>query len=44
MLTDNQVDNLYEKGLMGEGTAEALLNTVWLNNCGQVHHNLLWGM
>ena len=33
MLTDNQVDILYEKGLLGEGTAEALLNTVWPNNC-----------
>ena len=50
MLTDNQVDILYEKGLLGEGTAEALLNTVWLNNCvhfglrgGKVHHDLLWG-
>ena len=36
------------KGLLGEGTAEALLNTVCLNNCvhfglrgGKVHHILL---
>ena len=50
MLTDNQVDILYEKGLLGVGTAEALLNTVWLNNSvrfglrgGKVHHELLWG-
>ena len=48
MLTDNQVDILYVKGLLGVGTAEALLNTVCLNNCvhfglrgGKVHHVLL---
>ena len=50
MLTDNQVEILYEKGLLGEGTADALLNTILFNNCvhfglrgGKVHHDLLLG-
>ena len=50
MLTDNQVDILYQKGLLGECAAKALLNTVWFNNFvhfglsrGKVYHDLLWG-
>ena len=49
-LTDQEIDVLYEKNLLGLSSGEALLNTLWLNNtihfglrsC-QEHRDLCWG-
>ena len=32
-ITDDEINILYEKGILGSGNAQALLNTTWLNNC-----------
>jgi hypothetical protein len=46
-MTDNEINMLYEKGLLGNSSPESLLNTVWINNCIQFglrgvseHYNL----
>jgi hypothetical protein len=31
-LTDDEINMLYQKKLLGESTPESLLNTVWFNN------------
>ena len=31
-LTEDDIKLLYDKGLLGNSTPEALLNTIWLNN------------
>ena len=49
-LTDQEIDILYEKNLLGLSSGEALLNTIWLNNtihfglrgC-QEHRDMCWG-
>ena len=49
-LTDQEIDVLYEKNLLGLSSGEALLNTLWLNNtihfglrgC-QEHRDMCWG-
>jgi hypothetical protein len=30
---DQEINMLYEKGILGAGNAKALLNTIWINNC-----------
>jgi hypothetical protein len=35
-LTDDEINMLYQKKLLGESTPESLLNTVWFNNTVQV--------
>ena len=37
-LSEEDIQVLFEKDLLGSSTAEALLNTVWLNNI--IHFNL----
>ncbi|CAB3993616.1 Hypothetical predicted protein, partial [Paramuricea clavata] len=32
-LTDEEIEQLYSEGVLGNGTPRSLLNTVWLNNC-----------
>jgi hypothetical protein len=46
-ITDNEINMLYEKGLLGDSSPESLLSTVWMNNCIQFglrgvseHYNL----
>ena len=49
-LTDNEINILYEKGLLGTSSGEALLNTLWLFNslhfglhgCDE-HRQMCWG-
>ena len=49
-LTEDDIKLLYDKGLLGKSTPEALLNTVWLNNtvhfglrgCKE-HRDMCWG-
>ena len=36
-LSDEHIQVLYERHLLGSSTAEALLNTVWFNNTIQVY-------
>ena len=38
-LSEEDIQVLFEKDLLGSSTAEALLNTVWLNNI--IHFKLL---
>ena len=48
--TSDELNTLYEKGLLGTGNPEALLNTLWLNNtmrfglkgCKE-HRDICWG-
>ena len=50
LLTDEEIDLLYENNMLGLSSAESLLNTVWHNNtihfgirgC-QEHRDLCWG-
>ncbi|XP_067030910.1 uncharacterized protein KIAA1958-like [Acropora muricata] len=49
-LTDSEVDELYRKGQLGSETPEAMLNTLWFNNCthfgmrgAKEHRDLCWG-
>ena len=49
-LTEDEVRVLYEKGLLGISSPEALLNSLWLNNSLhfglrgiQEHNNMCWG-
>lgn len=49
-LTDPEVDELHRKGQLGSETPEAMLNTLWFNNCthfgmrgGKEHRDLCWG-
>ena len=49
-LSDNEVDILYSKNILGSSSAHSLINTLWLNNCiyfglrsGLEHRNLRWG-
>lgn len=49
-LTDDEKKVLYEKGLLGISSPEALLNSIWLNNSVhfglrgiQEHHTMCWG-
>ena len=49
-LTDEEVDILYSKDLLGSATSEALLNTIWLNNTQyfglrgcEEHRKMKWG-
>ncbi|XP_031568117.1 uncharacterized protein KIAA1958-like [Actinia tenebrosa] len=49
-LTEDEVKVLYEKGLLGISSPEALLNSLWLNNTLhfglrgiQEHHSMCWG-
>ena len=49
-LTDDEIDVLYTKGLLGCSTPESVINTVWLNNCVYFgmrgcteNRNLQWG-
>ena len=49
-LTDEEVDVLYSKELLGLSSPESLLNTLWLNNTQhfglrgcQEHRNMRWG-
>lgn len=37
-ITDDEINLLYERNLLGDSSPEALLNTVWLNNC--IHFGL----
>ena len=49
-LSEEDIQVLYEKNLLGSSTAEALLNTVWFNNtihfglrgCKE-HREMCWG-
>ena len=49
-LTEEEIKLLYDKGLLGTSTPEALLNTVWFNNtihfglrgCKE-HRDMCWG-
>ena len=49
-ITDDEIKILYDKGQLGLSSPEAVLNTVWLNNClhfglrgVEEHHNMRWG-
>ena len=49
-LTDEEVDVLHSKELLGVSSSESLLNTLWLNNTQhlglrgcQEHRNMRWG-
>ena len=49
-LTDEEIEEFYCAGVLGNKTARALLNTVWMNNCiyfgmrpGQEQRDLCWG-
>lgn len=49
-LTDNEINLFYEKGLLGDDSAESMLNTLWLNNSihfgfrgSDEHYKLKWG-
>jgi hypothetical protein len=32
-ISDQEIDMLYDKGILGNRTAKSLLNTIWINNC-----------
>jgi hypothetical protein len=32
-LTDEEIEQFYSEGVLGNGTPRSLLNTVWLKNC-----------
>jgi hypothetical protein len=32
-ISDQEINMLYEKGILGAGNAKALSNTIWINNC-----------
>ena len=32
-LDDEDIDALYDKGLLGSATPDTLISTLWLNNC-----------
>ena len=34
-MSDQEINMLYEKGILGGSNAKALLNTIWFNNCIQ---------
>ena len=45
-----EIDLLFRKGVMGIHSPQALINTLWFNNClhfnirgGKAHRNLRWG-
>ena len=49
-LTQQEIDSLYEKGAMGLNSPQALVNSIWFNNCmhfglrgGKEQRNLKWG-
>ena len=49
-LTSEEIQTLYEKKLLGTSSPEALLNTLWLNNClhfglrgCKEHRDMCWG-
>ena len=49
-LTDEDIEEFYRPGVLGNKTPRALLNTVWMNNCiyfgmrpGQEQRDLCWG-
>ena len=49
-LTDEEIEEFYRAGVLGNKTPRALLNTVWMNNCiyfgmrpGQEQRDLCWG-
>jgi hypothetical protein len=49
-LTDEEIEQLYSEGVLGNGTPRSLLKTVWLNNCiffgmrpGKEQRDLCWG-
>ena len=49
-LTNEEIQTLYEKKLLGTSSPEALLNTLWLNNClhfglrgCKEHRDMCWG-
>ena len=49
-LTDEEIEQLYCDGVLGNKTPRGLLNTVWLNNCiffgmrpGKEQRDLCWG-
>ena len=49
-LTEDKIKILYEKGLLGASSPEAILNTLWLNNSLHFglrgikeHHDMRWG-
>ncbi len=49
-LTDEEIDEFYRVGVLGNATPRALLNTDWMNNCtyfgmrpGQEQRDLCWG-
>ncbi|KAL5018505.1 hypothetical protein ScPMuIL_004227, partial [Solemya velum] len=49
-LSNNEIDTLYEKEMLGPHSPDSILNTVWLNNCihfgmrgVKEHYNLTWG-
>ena len=51
-LTDDDIENLYQSGQLGNSTPESLLNTLWINNTmhfgmrgGSAEHRAVcWGM
>ena len=49
-LTQQEIDTLYEKGAMGLNSPQALVNSIWFNNCmhfglrgGKEQRDLKWG-
>ena len=49
-LTEDEMKILYEKGLLGASSSEAILDTLWLNNSLHFglrgikeHHDMRWG-
>ena len=49
-LTDEDIEEFYRAGVLGNNTPRALLNTVWMSNCiyfgmrpGQEQRDLCWG-
>ena len=49
-ITDEEIEEFYRAGVLGNKTPRALLNTVWMNNCiyfgmrpGQEQRDLCWG-
>ncbi|XP_060567334.1 zinc finger MYM-type protein 2-like [Ruditapes philippinarum] len=49
-ISDQEIDMLYDKGILGNRTAKSLLNTIWINNCilfglrgTKENYNLRWG-
>ena len=49
-LTEDEIKLLFDKGLLGVSSAEAILNTLWLNNSlhfrlrgVKEHHDMRWG-